>query len=412
MDWAGQMPIAHRRIPLRSAIIIGTLLAFISGCSETDLRKTGESEKGLSPGSVLGRVCDPSGRTWLPDALAYTHILDDSGLLYDTRTAYTDRDGYFLLDNLPADQDYVIYVQYGGETLSQEKVFIEDSQEVELDEPDCFDPLELDVAVITGDYDDFQEVLDNMGFANYELIDGLHSGEMTDFLLDLDSMLQYDIIFFNGGHVEEGIIYSTEDTEYSTEDTEGEGDESDDEDFLDDTGGSAGDDTGADDTGEGPVTLLYDHEQIIQNIRDYVTSGGAVYASDWAYDVIEIAWPEALNFVGADEIPNAAQLGEYGLINAAVSDEALAEWLGKDHIQIEYDLPVWPAIEGAAMTVSVHLTGAIDYREGTNVYTLTAVPLLVSFTSGDGKVAFATFRVAKNAKADVMLTLQYMMYSL
>jgi len=407
MDRAGQTPFAHRRIPVRSAIIIGTLFGFLSGCSETGVRKTEESEAGLSPGSVLGRVCDPSGRTWLPDALAYTHILDDSGMLYDTRTAYTDRDGYFLLDNLPADQDYVVYVQYGGETLSQEKVFIEDSQEVELEEPDCFDPLELDVAVITGDYDDFQEVLDNMGFANYELIDGLHTGEMTDFLLDLDSMLQYDIIFFNGGHVEEGIIYSTEDTE-------GEGDESDDEDFGDDTGESGSDDTGAgaDDTGDAPAAPLYDHEQIVQNIRDYVTAGGAVYASDWAYDVVETAWPEALNFVGADEIPNAAQLGEYGLINAAVSDEALAEWLDKDHVKIEYDLPVWPAVEGAATTVSVHLTGAIDYREGTNVYTLTAVPLLASFTSGDGKVAFATFRVAKNADADVMLTLQYMMYSL
>ena len=95
-----------------------------------------------------------------------------------------------------------------------------------------------------------------------------------------------------------------------------------------------------------------------------------------------------------------------------MSDESLAEWLGKDHIEIEYDLPVWPAIEGVASTVSVHLTGAVDYREGTSVYQLTAVPLLASFTSGDGKVAIATFRVAKNADADVMLTLQYMMYSL
>jgi hypothetical protein len=399
----------QRRHIVRSSLIIGSFLALSLGCSETSIVVKDTTEAGLAPGSVLGRVCDPSGRTWLPDALAYTHIIDDSGKLYDTRTAYTDRDGYFLLDNLPAEMDYVIYVQYGGETLSQEKVFIEDSQEVELEEPDCFDPLELDVAVITGDYDDFEQVLENMGFANYTLIDGLHTDEMTGFLLDLDAMLQYDIIFFNGGHVEEGIIYSTGATEV-------EGDETDDEDFPEDTGIEGGDDTGTeggDDTGtEEPAAPLYDYEQITQNIRDYVTAGGAVYASDWAYDVIEVGWPEALNFVGADEVPNSAQLGEYGLINAAVSDEALAEWLGKDHIKIEYDLPVWPAVEGASSTVSVHLTGAIDYREGTNVYTLTAVPLLASFTSGEGKVAYATFRVAKNADADVMLTLQYMMYSL
>ena len=75
-------------------------MAAVFGCSDTKLRVTEESEAGLAPGSVLGRVCDPSGRTWLPDALAYTHIIDDAGKLYDTRTAYTDRDGYFLLDNL------------------------------------------------------------------------------------------------------------------------------------------------------------------------------------------------------------------------------------------------------------------------------------------------------------------------
>jgi len=392
---------------VRSAFIIGTLLSILAGCQEQAFFVKDDEEAGLAPGSVLGRVCDPSGRTWLPDAMAYTHLVDAHGKLYDTRIAYTDRDGYYLLDNLPADRDYVIYVQYGDELLSQEKIFMEDSQEIELEEPDCFDPLELDVAVITGDYDDFQNVLSNMGFANYELIDGLHADEMSSFLLDLDSMLQYDIIFFNGGHVEEGIIYPSDAVD-------AEGDESDDEDFGDDTGGSTvgGDTGGGDDTGGGEEPVGYDYEVIAQNIRDYVSAGGAVYASDWAYDVVEVSWPEAINFVGADEIPNAAQMGEYGLIKAAVSDEALAEWLDKDYIDVEYDLPVWPAIEGAADTVSVHLTGTIDYREGTNIYTLTAVPLLASFTSGEGKVAYSTFRVAKNADADIILALQYMMYNL
>lgn len=83
---------------MRSALIIGTLMAMMSGCSEQSLSKTEDEVDGLAPGSVLGRVCDPSGRTWLPDALAYTHLVDDAGKLYDTRTAYTDRDGYFLLD--------------------------------------------------------------------------------------------------------------------------------------------------------------------------------------------------------------------------------------------------------------------------------------------------------------------------
>ena len=157
---------------------------------------------------------------------------------------------------------------------------------------------------------------------------------------------------------------------------------------------------------------MFQYEVIRSNIKAYVEAGGAIYASDWAYDVVEQTWPSAINFVGADEIPDSAQLGEYGIINAAVSDAALAEWLGSDYTQVEYDLPVWPPIEGVADTVSVHMTGSIDYREGISIYTVAASPLLVSFTVGDGKVAYSTFRVAKNADADIILTLQYMMYNL
>jgi hypothetical protein len=75
-------------------------------------------------------------------------------------------------------------------------------------------------------------------------------------------------------------------------------------------------------------------------------------------------------------------------------------------------LPVWPAIEGTDSTVGVHLTGTIEYRVGTSVYPLTAVQLLASFTSGSGKVVDPAFRTARNADADVMRTMQYMMYSL
>jgi hypothetical protein len=408
---------------MRHAILLSMFVAFFSGCTENTIFKNDSSEAGLLPGSVLGRVCDPSGRTWLADALAYTHLIDGSGKLYDTRIAYTDRDGYYLLDELPAGKDYVIYVQYGDEVLDTVNVRVDESEEVEIEEPDCFDPLELDVAVITGDYDDFQDVLSHMGFANYELVDGLIADEMTGFLTDLDKMLQYDIIVFNGGHVEEGVIYPApiedddddgpgpilggDDTGMSDDDDDG-GDEE--EEGGEDTGGA--DDADADDDPPEEEVVVDLSEVIKTNIRAYVAAGGAVYASDWAYDVVESCWPEAINFVGADEVPDAAQLGEYGIVNAAVSDAALADWLDSDYTQVEFDLPVWPPIEGVADTVSVHLTGNIDYREGISVFNLNASPLLVSFTSGEGRVAFSTFRVAKNADSDIILMLQYMMYSL
>ena len=423
---------------MRHGLYLLLALASLAGCSENSVKSLEPAaEEGQPPGSILGRVCDPSGRHWLPDAMAYANLIDTNGKLYDTRKSYTDRDGYFLLDDMPSGTVYTVYIQYGDEILQTHEVNVENGDEMVLEEPDCFDPLELDVAVISGDYDDFQTVLSHMGFANYEVIDGLIGAEMAGFLTDLDKMLQYDIIVFNGGHVEEGLIYPAPVEEEDDADADGgpvfDMDEDADADAdADDTGDPApeetgdpepdGEDTGDADADDGdsdggaPSEPLDVHETIIENLRNYVAAGGAVYASDWAYDVVEQAWPEAIDFVGADAIPNSAQKGEYGEVDAIISDEYLALWLEapEDRIAIEYDLPVWPPIVGPeeGSTINVHLRGSIDYRGGIHVYNMANSPLLVSFASGEGKVAYSTFRIAKNADRYVVLTLQYMMYSL
>jgi hypothetical protein len=357
---------------------MGLLLAG-TGCNESSFFvKTGYEDPGVSPGVVQGRVCDPSGRTWLADALVYTHMFTSGGELYETRKVYSDRDGYWYIDSLPGDREYTFYVQYGDSTLEEYTVWVGDGEELTLDEPDCFDPLSLDVAVIAGDYDDFQLVLSNMGFGNYHLVDGLLEADLEDFLLDSESMGAYDIIFFNGGHVEEDIIYDLDGSQ--SEELE---------------------------EGETPI-----NERIMTNIANYVRDGGAIYASDWAYDVVEQGWPDRLEFVGDDTIPDDAQLGEYDLVTAAISDASLAAWLGNNSIEVEYDLPVWPPMEGVDGAVTTHLSGNVSYRIGQSTYTLAAVPLLASFSSGEGKVVFSTFRVAKNGSSDMMQVLQYMMYNL
>ena len=48
--------------------------------------------------------------------------------------------------------------------------------------------------------------------------------------------------------------------------------------------------------------------------------------------------------------------------NAVISDGALAAWLETDNTQVEFDLPVWPPIEGVDPTVSIHMSGPIEYR--------------------------------------------------
>lgn len=337
------------------------------GCIDTPLRPFGDNKGDASPGEIRGRVCSADGRSWQGDALVYTNLFDAEGRLTDTVTAYTDLDGNFVLQDLPGEAEYTVYVQVGGQDSTYDPVWLPSGESVELPTPSCFDPLAVDVAVVTGEYDDFELVLSNMGFANYDVFDGLDEPTLTGLLLSPEQMSRYDLIFINGGCLEQGVLY-----------------------------------------GEGASSA----DTIIDNLREYVAEGGQIYVSDWAYDYVESAWPEALDFVGQDETFDAAQVGDYGLVDAAISDAALAEWLGTNAMEIEYDLPVWPPVIDSESYVSVHLSGTVTYRQGTAETTLPNIPLLVSFTSGQGRVVYSSFRVAKNASTDMMRVLQYMIYSL
>lgn len=345
-------------------------VVLLAGCSDQNLNFKNDDPVVVDDGAIIGRVCDPSGRTWLADAQAYINIADDNGIIYDTAMAYSDVDGYWQINDLPGEREYTVYVQFGPDILEQQTVWVGSGETIQLDEPDCFDPLSIDVAVITGDYDDFNLVLNQMGFANYVLIDGLDGTTLNAFLDDPGELTKYDIIFFNGGFVEDGVIYDSLDA-----------------------------------TNTAPA-------QRIQNIVDYVEAGGSVYASDWAYDVVELGWPDKADFVGADEIRDDAQKGDYDNVDASVSDSSLAEFIGSEYLEVTYDLPVWPPVESVADSVSVHLIGNIPYSDGLSNYTLTAVPMMYSFNAGNGRVVFSTFRVARNASDEIVATLQYMMYNL
>ncbi|MCB9779438.1 MAG: hypothetical protein H6742_12805 [Alphaproteobacteria bacterium] len=355
---------------MRSLALLPVLL--LACTPEYGLDKDPPAPAAAADGQIEGRVCSADGRTWQQDALVYTNILNDDGRVVETRQVYTDPDGRYVLDELPGEQAYDVYVQVGGLHLDDQEhggLWLEGGGLLILDEPDCFDPLQIDVAIVQGAYDDFEAVLRAMGFANYDVIDGLDEAELTSFLTS--DLSRYDVVFFNGGHLEEGIIYPA-----------------------------------ADGTGEDVALAVAD------NIAAYVEAGGMLYASDWSYDVVEQVFPARLDFVGDDDVPDAAQTGEYDLINAAVSDVALSEYLDRLHVEVEFDLPVWPPVIAVDDGVSVHISGDVRWRQGTVVQTLPSAPLLVSFSQGEGRVIYSSFRVARNASADLQSSLQYLLYTL
>jgi len=344
------------------------------GCASDNTFVTVPDAPPVDPGvgGISGRVCDPDGVDWLPNALVYTNLVDNTGRFYDLRSTLTDEDGNWLIEDVPSGYNHLIYIQKGDEIIEYHEVDVFKNEYTEIPEPDCFDTKIQEVAVVTGDFDDFDQVLEALGVASYTLVDGKGLDELKDFLLDPESMQQFDLIVFNGGHIEDGVIYDTENAANAV-----------------------------------PA-------EIRSNLANYVTQGGSVYASDWAYDVIESVWPDNVDFLGTDHVPDDAQHGVTQVVSASISNQLMAEFVDgdDDFLNINYDLPVWPLIEKVSATTSVHLLGNPTYRIQDSEYVLSSSPLLVSFNGGGGKVVYSTFRFSVNLDSEMTKLMQYVMFEL
>jgi hypothetical protein len=335
------------------------LALFLAGCSEQDFHVENLPQP-AGDLSLSGRVCNPATHTWLPNALVYTHLYDQYHVIYDSRSATTDADGRWTLTDLVADKAYQVYVQVGHDIIDEFQVTLSDA-DATVPDPPCTGTAELNIAVITGSFDELQPLLESLGMTGVRVIDGQAGSEITDFLTDPTAMSEYDVIFFDGGAREDGVIY-----------------------------------------GSGPVDTVKD------DLKSYVQAGGVVFATDWSYDMVEQTWPGELEFYGDDTVPDAAQVGDVGVVKATVTDNDLELSLGADQVDVNYDLPVWPVIESTKNDVTTYLTGDAPWRVGLETGTVKDSPLLVGFDDGDGRVLVATYRATANtseAMVGVLLAL-------
>lgn len=160
--------------------------------------------------------------------------------------------------------------------------------------------------------------------------------------------------------------------------------------------------------GLAPDDSLATDEAVIGNVRDYVAAGGVLVVSDWAYELIELAWPDRLDFYGDDTLLDAAQVGSLGRYQARAGSELALEAIGGQDASLTYDFSNWAVIEAVGEGVEVHLSADISYRisDAEGEGSLPDVPLLVSFTEGRGLVVFSSFSwVAQSAPlADGLLS--------
>lgn len=144
--------------------------------------------------------------------------------------------------------------------------------------------------------------------------------------------------------------------------------------------------------------LLLDAENL-QKTCDFVQGGGTLVAGDWAYDLIEFCWPDAIEFYGDNTVVDAAQVGVADdEVLAEVVRDSLKEPLGSA-VSLTYNYTAWSVITDVGADTEVLLRGNIAYQpsETEPIDELQGAPLLVRFLAGGGQVVFSTFHLGAQA---------------
>ena len=316
---------------------------------DTATGPSGTVPDGVPTGGITGRVCAPDTNTWVAAALVY--VDHDWG----RTSTKTDGDGWFTLEGLPLGTHEVQVEKGSFSTSFTVEVFADVI--TELSHHECLEQGDVEIVVVTGEYDDIGALISGLNLS-FDTVNGVTSTEYIDFLRDPNWMGQYDIIFFNCGM---GFDW----TEHQAE--------------------------------------------VVDNLKQYVRDGGSVYASDWAYYLVEATWPAQQVFHGNDATLGAAFVGETGLVNATVFDSSMQAVLGSDTAEINYDLGAWAAMVSANGEVLIE--GDYPYYDGFSLSNRTA-PLAYRMSDGGGTALYTTFHNERQTTVDMALILQDIILSL
>ncbi len=136
------------------------------------------------------------------------------------------------------------------------------------------------------------------------------------------------------------------------------------------------------------------------SLREFVSNGGTLYASDLRHTVVCMAFPE----MATKQLLPAGNAGE---VTATVLDPGLRDVLGKT-VKLKFDAGGWrPALFKPGRTVTRYLRGT--YRVGAGK-TATA-SLLVKFPFSKGNVIFTSFHNAKINSETAEKLLRFLVFS-
>ena len=283
-------------------------------------------------GDLEGRICGLDGAGPVAGALVYVDT--PNGRV----SATTNANGDYVLACLPPGAQ-MVHAE-SGQWSTSFVAPVSAYTTTTIPGQNCLDASSANVAVVTGEWDTIETILGGLGVP-YELYDDPSYGGASTLFLNPQELAMYDIVFLNCGY-DESVLLS----------------------------------------GAG-----------LQNVRDFVANGGSLYASDWAYDVIERAWPSYVDFLGDDTRLDAAQTAGNFAGWVDVVDAGLRLQLGgRPQVHIT---SCCSAVDSGGMGTTTHLEGDRLNDGGTH-------PLMLGFEPGmgAGRVFYTDFH--NNGQADIL----------
>lgn len=336
-----------------------TIVEQSSQCDVPDPRSTG---------FIVGKVCAP-GTTNEPlaGASVTARYVGSDGASYVESPVFTLDDGSFIIDPIgpTVATNVVVRAEHEGFAFSWnvERVFsrVDDPDGIDVTADVGCEPLVPDdgrrYLVVTGQFDRIEDVLERMELDNVDLEDGLPTdGRWAERLFSTrDTINEYDVVFVNCG---------VDETEFG----------------------------------------LRLSPNAITNIRKYVEQGGSLYVSDWAYELVEQAFPDKINFMNDDLLLDDAQVAIGGAYRTTVVDPDLAEELETDAFDIDFSFQLGTVITEVAPDVTIYLEADMKFcvfEDGQCFENLlTTAPVTVGFDHGLGKVIYTSFHQEQDEDLD------------
>lgn len=300
-------------------------------------------------------MCAPDGQTWLSDATISVELIAGDGAPAVIHTV-SDAEGRYRLEEVPAGT-HTLLVEKGSFATTRD-VVVEAGLTVVIPDDECQLDSAPRIAVVHGSqYDNVEAVLSEIG-VEAESVDVFGEDWAERLLSDDAGLAQYDILFLNCRSNEE--IYAA-------------------------------------------------RADMQQRLRDFVSRGGSLHASDQAYDLIEVSFPDRINFLGLDEDRGAADQGDAVDLQARVLDPLLAAQLQTDEVAIHFGLTTWSVMAGVADSVEVYMSGDAPLLDGE---VIEDAPLIVGFDHGEGRVVYSSFHQEPGIGQDQENVLKLIMFEL